>query len=117
MSEDRLADSVNSEPIVFMDCTGSEIIMAAIIAFVVGLFIGVVIGIVIGLFLIGCVLGLILSLGLTYALLNWLCVVRNKYYETWLKEKWFMLKLRSGFFGLNLIEESVRYGRGARTHE
>ena len=89
--------------------------MAAIIAFVVGLFIGVMIGIAIGLFLMGCVLGLMLSLGLTYVLLNWLCVVRNKYYETWLKEKWFMLKLRTGFFGLDLIEESVRYSRGART--
>jgi conjugative transfer region protein (TIGR03750 family) len=117
MNEDRLADSVNSEPIVFMDCSGSEIIMSAIVGFVVGLFLGVVIGIVINLIMIGAVLGLILGLAFTYGLLNYLCLVRNKYYETWLKEKWFMLKLRSGFFGLTLIEESVRYGRGARTHE
>jgi len=117
MTEDRLADVVNSEPIVFMDCTGSEIIMSAIVAFVVGIVVGVIIGIAIGMIMIGCMLGLIIGLGLTYAFLNYLCAVRNKYYETWLPEKWFMLKLRTGCFGLSLIEDSLRYGRGARKDE
>lgn len=114
MNEDRLADSVNSEPIVFMDCSGSEIVMSAIVGFVVGLFLGILIGIIFNIIMIGIVLGLIFGLGITYGLLHYLCAVRNKYYETWLKEKWFMLKLRSGFFGLELIEESIRYSRGAR---
>jgi conjugative transfer region protein (TIGR03750 family) len=117
MTEDRLADSVNSEPIVFMDCSGSEIIMSAIVGFVVGLFLGVIIGIVMGLIMIGFVFGMILGIGFTYGLLNYLCLIRNKYYETWLKEKWFLMKLRTGIFGLELIEESIRYSRGARKRE
>jgi conjugative transfer region protein (TIGR03750 family) len=116
MSEDRLADSINSEPIVLKDCTGSEIIMASIVAFVIGLVLGIFIGILMGRLMIGLILGLLLSIGITYGLLEYLCRVRSKYYETWLKEKWFMLKLRSGFFDMRFIEDSCRYSRGARKH-
>lgn len=116
-SQDRLADVVNAEPIVFMDCTGNEILVSGMVAFALGMVVGIVIGLVMGMFLIGCVLGLMFSLGLSYGFLQYLCAVRSKYYETWLEEKWFMAKLHSGFFGLSLIEDSVRYGRGARTRE
>lgn len=117
MSDDRLADSINAEPIVFMDCTGSEIVMSAVIAFGFGVPLGFLGGLLMGMVLIGLVVGLLLGLGTTYLVLNYICAVRNKYYETWLKEKFFMMKLRSGMFGLDLIEESTRYGRGARKRE
>lgn len=117
MNEDRLADSINSEPIVLMDCTGSEIVMSAIVAFSVGLFLGIFFGIFFGALMVGLIFGLLLGIGITYGLLHYLCAVRTKYYETWLKEKWFMLKLRTGFFGLTLIEDSIRYSRGARKRE
>lgn len=117
MRDERLADSVNSEPIVFMDCTGTEIVASALISFVAGIAIGVIGGIALGKIMIGLIVGLMLSLSLTYGLLNYLCAIRNKYYETWLKEKLFLYKLSSGFFGLKLINESVRFGRGARKGE
>jgi hypothetical protein len=117
MRDERLADSVNSEPIVFMDCTGTEIVASALISFVAGIAIGVIGGIALGEIMIGLIVGLMLSLALTYGLLNYLCAIRNKYYETWLKEKLFLYKLSSGFFGLKLINESVRFGRGARKGE
>ncbi len=117
MRDERLADSVNSEPIVFMDCTGTEIVASALISFVAGIAIGVIGGIALGKIMIGLIVGLMLSLALTYGLLNYLCAIRNKYYETWLKEKLFLYKLSSGFFGLKLINESVRFGRGARKGE
>lgn len=117
MRDERLADSVNSEPIVFMDCTGTEIVASALISFVAGITLGVIGGFALGKIMIGLIVGLMLSLALTYGLLNYLCAIRNKYYETWLKEKLFLYKLSSGFFGLKLINESVRFGRGARKGE
>ena len=117
MRDERLADSVNSEPIVFMDCTGTEIVASALISFVAGITLGIIAGIALGKIMIGLILGMIISLGFTYGLLNYLCAIRNKYYETWLKEKLFLYKLSSGFFGLKLINESVRFGRGARKGE
>jgi len=117
MRDERLADSVNSEPIVFMDCTGTEIVASALISFVTGITLGVIGGFALGKIMIGLIVGLMLSLALTYGLLNYLCAIRNKYYETWLKEKLFLYKLSSGFFGLKLINESVRFGRGARKGE
>lgn len=117
MHEERLADSVNAEPIVFMDCTGSEIVMSALISFVVGVPLGFFAGLLFGYLMAGLVIGLLLGLGSTYLVLNFISAVRNKYYETWIKEKFFMMKLRSGMFGLDLIEESTRYGRGARKRE
>jgi conjugative transfer region protein (TIGR03750 family) len=117
MRDERLADSVNAEPIVFMDCTGTEIVASALVSFVAGMMLGIIVGITIGKIMIGLIVGLIISLGFTYGLLHYLCAVRNKYYETWLKEKVFLYKLSSGFFGLTLINESHRFGRGARKVE
>lgn len=117
MRDERLADNVNAEPIVFMDCTGTEILASGLISFVAGITLGIIAGIIIGNLMFGLILGLILSLAFTYGLLSYLCAIRNKYYETWLKEKLFLYKLSSGFFALKLINESVRFGRGARKSE
>ncbi len=114
MLDDRLADAVNSEPMVYMDCTGNEIVVATILSMTVGLFIGVIIGIAIGKLMIGIILGLLLFLGLLFLALNWIASIRQKYYETWLSEKFFMAKEASGFFGLSLLKTSDRFDRGAR---
>lgn len=116
MSQERLADAVNQEPIVFADCTGTEIVASLVISFIVGMILGIIIGIAIGFIMVGIIFGLFFTMGGSWAMLQYLSSVRNKYYESFLKEKIFMHKLASGMFGLSLVDESVRYSRGDRKH-
>jgi conjugative transfer region protein (TIGR03750 family) len=112
--EDRLADAVNQEPIVYMDCTQSELMGSIALGGLVGLSLGVVIGISIGLFLLGLIIGLSLSLLFSWACMTWLKSVRQKYYLTWFKEKIFLVKLSYGMTSSKYISHSERFGKGAR---
>ncbi len=116
MNQERLADAVNHEPIVFADCTGNEIVVSLILSFIVSMVLGIIIGIVIGFIMVGIILGLFLTMGCTWAMLQYLSSIRNKYYESYLKERIFLHKLASGLFNLSLIDESARYSRGERKH-
>lgn len=116
MDQERLADAVNHEPIVFADCTGNEIVVSLIVSFIVSMVLGIIIGIVVGYIMVGIILGLFLTMGFAWAMLHYFSSIRNKYYASFLKEKIFMHKLASGMFALSLIDESVRYSRGDRKH-
>lgn len=122
---DRLADLVNEEPIVFMDCTQSELMGAFLISLVVGLSLGVVGGVTVGQFVLGILFGLILTLALCWLILNWLRGIRQKYYITWFKEKQMLIKRQlaplnpAGWFSeqpriSELVDSSKRYFKGAR---
>lgn len=120
--EERLADVVSSDPVVFMDCTGPQIMTSGLLGSIAGLVVGIVIGISIGFFFIGLALGMLLSLLFSYLAMLWIQSNREKYYETWLSETVFFKK-RSlvANFGVFLgktpsefIEGSRRFGRGAR---
>lgn len=116
MSQERLADAVNHEPIVFADCTGTEIVASFVISFLIGMVLGIIIGIAIGFFMVGIIFGLFFTMGGAWLMLQYLSSIRNKYYESYLKERIFLHKLASGLFDLSLIDESVRYSRGERKH-
>lgn len=122
LEEERLADAVSSDPIVFMDCTGPQVMASGILGSIAGLVVGIVVGIIIGFFFIGVALGLLLSLLFSYLVMLWIQSNREKYYETWLSETVFFKK-RSlvANFGVFLgktpseyIGGSRRFGRGAR---
>ena len=110
---DRLAEAINSEPVVFMDCTMREITVSALVSSVIGIAIFIFLMIIFG-FFVGAVLGLISIVGITYLALNWIQGLRQKYYEGWLAEKIFLTKLSIGLSSTPFLLDSKRYGRGAR---
>lgn len=116
--DNRLADQLNKNPIVFADCTGPEIIAVFGIALVVGLIIGVAVGVILLPFMMGLILGLLISLGLAWLLLNFVANARNRYYENWLTEHVFLIKRNfTNFFSLDetsFVDERTRFGRGRR---
>ncbi|WP_331351265.1 DUF3487 family protein [Cellvibrio sp. UBA7671] len=112
--DDRLADAVNQEPIVYNDCTQSELMGSFFIGAFIGLTIGVVVGIVIGFIMFGIIIGLIISVGVSWFAMNWLKHIRQKFYLTWFKEKLFLFKLSIGMASGKFIGHSERFGKGAR---
>ena len=112
--DDRLADAVNQEPIVYNDCTQTELMGSIILGAIVGITVGVVIGIAIGFIMFGIVIGLILSIGICWLSMNWLKHIRQKFYLTWFKEKLFLFKLSIGMASGKYIGHSERFGKGAR---
>lgn len=112
--DDPLADAVNQEPIVYYDCTQTELMSSIVAGAVIGLTLGVIIGIAIGIFMFGIVIGLIIGLGITWGLLEWLKYIRQKYYLTWFKEKVLLMKINFGLVNTKYIGETRRFGKGAR---
>lgn len=112
-SNDRLAEAINSEPVVFMDCTMREITVSALFSSVIGIAIFIFLMVIFG-FFVGAVLGLISIVGITYLALNMIQGLRQKYYEGWLAEKLFLTKLSAGLSSKPFLLDSKRYGRGAR---
>lgn len=113
--ENVLADVINQEPIVFMDCTQSEIAASFLIGGLTGLSTGIGFGVLIGFVMFGLVIGLMLAVGISYVSMNWLKNVRQKYYLTWLGEKKFLLAMSISISPTRqYIDQSRRYGKGAR---
>ncbi|QEY16064.1 MULTISPECIES: DUF3487 family protein [unclassified Cellvibrio] len=112
--DDPLADAVNQEPIVYYDCTQTELMTSILIGAVAGLIIGVILGIAIGIIMFGIVIGLIIGLGISWGLLEWLKYIRQKYYLTWFKEKVLLMKINFGLVNTKYIGDSKRFGKGAR---
>lgn len=117
-NEHRLADALNKEPIVFRDCTGNEILLAFGYSFSLGIALAILMGIFLMPFMIALIIGLILGLTISYIAMGFIANSRNKYYESWLNEKIFTLKVTlNEFFPMatfNFINESKRYGRGKK---
>lgn len=112
--DERLADAVNQEPIVYNDCTQSELMGSILLGGVIGLALGIVIGLAISFIMLGIIIGLIIAVGVTWFLMAWLKHIRQKYYLTWLKEKLFLFKLELGLTAGKYVSRSERYGKGAR---
>lgn len=112
--DDPLADAVNQEPIVYYDCTQTELMSSILAGAVIGLTIGVVLGIIIGVIMFGIVIGLIIGLGITWGLLEWLKYIRQKYYLTWFKEKVMLMKMSIGMVTTKYMGDCKRFGKGAR---
>jgi conjugative transfer region protein (TIGR03750 family) len=112
--ENRLADAVNQEPIVYNDCTQSELMGSIFIGFVTGIVIGVIVGIAIGFFMLGIIIGLMIAVGVCWVSMNWIKHIRQKFYLTWFKEKIFLFKLSLGMASGKYIGHTERFGKGAR---
>lgn len=112
--DDRLADAVNQEPIVYYDCTQTELMGSIITGGILGLTFGVAVGVAIGFIMFGIVIGLIASVGICWFAMNWLKNIRQKYYLTWFKEKLFLFKLNIGLTNGKYIGHSERFSKGAR---
>lgn len=122
IDEERLADVVSADPIVFMDCTGPQVMYSGLFGTIAGLAVGAFCGIILGIVILGLALGLLLSLLFSYLAMRWIQRNREKFYETWLSETIFFKK-RSLVSNLGVfigktpgdfIEGSRRFGRGAR---
>ncbi len=117
LDDDRLADAVNQEPIVFYDCTQSEIMGAFAASGLMCILCTVLIAVAFGSFVFGLLAGLILSLLSGWAVMTWLKNIRQKFYTTWFQEKVFMFKQSlNEFIGVRsvFLNHSVRFGKGAR---
>lgn len=112
-AEDRLADAVNQEPIVYADCTQSELLYAIATGAIVGLSLGVVVGLSIGFFMLGIIIGMFIGVGVTWVAIEILKHIRQKYYLTWLKEKLFVTK-QLFLGGYQFVSETKRYSKGGR---
>lgn len=112
--DDRLADHINDDPKVYMDCTGPQILSALGASSVIGLAIGIAIGIVVGWVMLGLVIGMLLSMGLGYLALMTLQSLANKYYDSWINEKIYLIKLKIGLPVTPLVTGSRRFGRRSR---
>ncbi len=111
--EDRLADAVNQEPIVYADCTQSELLFAISTGGIVGLALGTALGLSIGFFMLGVIIGLLIGVGVSWVTMEALKHIRQKYYLTWLKEKLFVTK-QLFLGGIQFVSQSKRYSKGAR---
>ena len=111
--DDRLADAVNQEPLVYADCTQSELLFAIGAGAVIGLTVGAVLGIAIGFFMLGIIIGMFIGVGCAWVIMESLKYIRQKFYLTWLKEKLFVIK-HMLFGGYPFVFESKRYSKGAR---
>ena len=114
IKDDRLADLVNQEPVVFMDCTQGELMGAFILGFAVGFIIGIPLGISIDFIMFGIMTGLIIALGVSWGTMIWLRHIRQKYYLTWFKEKLFLFKFYTGLLKTDFINITKRFGKGSR---
>ncbi len=112
--DDRLADKVAQEPVVFMDCTTTEILVVGGSCLVGFFIVGIVIGLGIGRIMVGIIIGLLLGVGGSWLGLMQIQRLRNKYFENWLKEKLFLTKMNWGVTSVTMLTESRRYGRGRR---
>jgi conjugative transfer region protein (TIGR03750 family) len=112
--DDRLADKVAKEPVIFMDCTISEVITAGGASLVGGLVTGIIVGIVIGKIMVGIIIGLLLGMASAWICLTQIQRLRNAYYENWLAEKIFLIKQSIGMGRLTMTTGSKRFGRGGR---
>ena len=112
--DERLADAVNQEPIVYNDCTQSEILGSFILGGVVGLVLGLMIGFAIGFIMLGIIFGLMIAVGVSWGAMTWLKNIRQKYYLTWFKENLFLFKVSVGAIPGKYIGHSERFGKGAR---
>jgi conjugative transfer region protein (TIGR03750 family) len=112
--DDRLADAVNQEPIVYNDCTQSELMGSIGLGIAVGVTLGIIVGIAIDFIMFGIVIGLMISVGVSWFAMNWIKHIRQKYYLTWFKEKLFLFKRDAGFASGKYIGHSERFGKGAR---
>lgn len=113
--ENRLADQLNKDPIVFSDCTGPEILLGLGVGMSLGILIGVLLGVSLEAFMLGLIFGLILGLGFTYLALTRIANARNRYYETWLAEKFFIAKTQLNIVSEgNFISLTRRFSRSKR---
>lgn len=114
VEDDRLADKVAKEPVIFMDCTTSEVLTSGVSGLVGGLVVGIIIGIVIGAVMVGIIIGLLLGLASAWICLTQIQRLRNAYYENWLSEKIFITKQNIGIGSITMKSGSKRFGRGGR---
>ncbi len=113
--DNRLADQLNKDPIVFADCTGPEILLGFGIGMTIGILAGILLGASMGTFMLGLIFGLLIGLGLTYLALTQIANARNKYYESWLAEKFFIAKTQLNIFSEpNFISLTRRFSRSRR---
>jgi conjugative transfer region protein (TIGR03750 family) len=114
VDDDRLADKVAKEPVIFMDCTTTEVLTAGTGGLVGGLVIGIIVGIVIGAVMVGIIMGLLLGLASAWLCLTQIQRLRNAFYENWLAEKIFLTKQNIGIGSNTMKAGSTRFGRGGR---
>lgn len=113
--DNRLADQLNKEPIVFADCTGPEILLGFGIGMLLGILLGVIFGASLGKLMMGFIVGIVIGLGLTYLALKQIANARNRYYESWLAEKFFIAKTQLNIFSEpNFISLTRRFSRSRR---
>lgn len=113
--DNHLADQLNKDPIVFADCTGPEILLGFGIGMTIGILAGILLGASMGTFMVGLIFGLLIGLGLTYLALKQIANARNKYYESWLAEKFFIAKTQLNIFSEpNFISLTRRFSRSRR---
>lgn len=116
--DERLADNINDDPVVYMDCTMPQILWTGAVSTIISLVFGFVIGLLFGSFVIGFVIGILASLGLSWLGLTLIQNLRHQNFDGWLDEKLFLIKhdllLLLGFTESKLIRGSERLGKGAR---
>lgn len=110
---DRLAESINVEPVAFLDCTLPQIMLCAVCGFFVGLFFALLFSVLLS-FIIGIILGIMIMMLTTYYLMVKVGGLREDKYPGWLEEKIFMTKLSLGLKDSVFVDYSNRYGRGHR---
>jgi len=112
--EDRLADTINEEPIVFMDCSSREIMLSLGTGAGIGLLSGSVIGLLVGPFLIWLCVGLALSVAIAWFLLVRFATIRHNKYSSYLAERVFITKRNLGLISSTYISGTKRFRRGRR---
>jgi uncharacterized membrane protein len=117
--DERLADNINDDPVVFMDCTMPQILWTGATSTIISLIIGFFIGMLFRSVAIGFVIGILASLGLSWLGLTRIQNLRHQNFDGWLDEKLFLIKhnilVSLGITESKLIHGSERLGKGART--
>lgn len=116
--DECLADNINDDPAVFMDCTMPQILWTGAISIFAGIFVGIIIGVAFGSLTVGLVVTILAATGLSWLGLNVIQNKRHANFDGWLNEKLFLIKhdffVMLGFTESKLIRGSERSGKGGR---
>lgn len=111
--DDRMADLVNADPMVFYDCTGPEIVGAIGVSAVISLPLAIIAGVFFGNAMMGMIIYFLIVMGFFYLFLNFLRATRQKYHESWLQERIFLLKSKYSWKTYKYVDKSQRFSKGA----
>ena len=116
-TDPQLADYLNREPVVFMECTAPELMGSAVLAFVASLALAIAIGVISGTFIVGVAMWTLGGLGILVLLTRQIRRAKLNRPDNYYRERIHRVLNQYGLSRSPLIDQSRRYGLGRTRHK